>query len=685
MLPQPAHAQVEVQAIISLLTAIIGAFAYLFAQLLDVVVGLQNTLIKQEMVKIAWGTIRDFTNIFFILILVVIAFATILNIQKYSASSLLAKLIIAAILINFSLVIGQLIVDIFYVPAQMFVNAIGEGMSLKIADSLQLNQLRESESRLGVLGYIPVVGTTLGLLTGDTARIIVQGVFNIIFLLIALFAIILGVIALLGRIPIIMLLLIVSPAIWLASVLPNTQKFYEQWWNSLFKWSIFPVVYFAGIYFALFFTTQTEKAFSAAGADAAQVWGLSIQQTLVYVLGIAFLIGSFWAANKVGGTGGKWLYGMANAAWKGTGVPGGAKKAWTRVKEEGIGLRVRGKQVYGGQQAVKRREAAWQERLSKASGLPTIPADIARQREILGDVNKQIETIKDLPTADIQNIIDKTKASEPRGMAARIQKAETSALTALEFDQSLKDFRPNSLIAKRYYEAAAKNNFAGIDSKDLKIMAWAKDKYAHFSALEYEPIRSRLFDHLKDKVDFEEDYKDLDFVQQAMKLMPVNKQFEFGKEVSKKRPDLMARYKMEKEREEFAKDPTDPKKKPKFDNVVEYIKDSIGKLDSQKIAQDTDIKAWQNADFQEALRQLIQENPKLVPGLERFSGPAKLKTLSQITGGRVGQGGQQRGGQPGGQGGLGPVSSNYKKPVKIITADVRPENVLDLRNIQKDE
>lgn len=60
--------------------------------------------------QIGWTVTRDIANIFYIFILLWIALATIFNIDKFSAKNLLPKLVISALLINFSLVIGATII-----------------------------------------------------------------------------------------------------------------------------------------------------------------------------------------------------------------------------------------------------------------------------------------------------------------------------------------------------------------------------------------------------------------------------------------------------------------------------------------------------------------------------------------------------------------------------------------------
>src|SRR3989338_1289026 len=71
-----------------------------------------------------WGIMRDVANIFFVLILLVIAFATIMNIEKYGYRSLLKRLIVMAILVNFSMTIVGLMIDLSQVVMLSFVAAI---------------------------------------------------------------------------------------------------------------------------------------------------------------------------------------------------------------------------------------------------------------------------------------------------------------------------------------------------------------------------------------------------------------------------------------------------------------------------------------------------------------------------------------------------------------------------------
>src|SRR3989344_4070357 len=73
-------------------------------------------------VQVGWTIVRDIANMFFILILIVIALGTILRIKEYNEyGHLLAKLVVAALLVNFSQVIAVTIINFVNLITAMFV------------------------------------------------------------------------------------------------------------------------------------------------------------------------------------------------------------------------------------------------------------------------------------------------------------------------------------------------------------------------------------------------------------------------------------------------------------------------------------------------------------------------------------------------------------------------------------
>ena len=77
-----------------------------------------------SMIAVGWTTIRDLINLFFIFILLYAAISTILQYGDYQLKNVLAKIIIAALLINFSLMIGKMVIDASHILAWEFYNRI---------------------------------------------------------------------------------------------------------------------------------------------------------------------------------------------------------------------------------------------------------------------------------------------------------------------------------------------------------------------------------------------------------------------------------------------------------------------------------------------------------------------------------------------------------------------------------
>ena len=77
-----------------------------------------------SMIAVGWTTIRDLINLFFIFILLYAAISTILQYGNYQLKNVLAKIIIAALLINFSLMIGKMVIDASHILAWEFYNRI---------------------------------------------------------------------------------------------------------------------------------------------------------------------------------------------------------------------------------------------------------------------------------------------------------------------------------------------------------------------------------------------------------------------------------------------------------------------------------------------------------------------------------------------------------------------------------
>ena len=97
-----------------------------------------------------WGIVRDFCNMFFIFILLYIAFATILDLHGVKTKEMIISVVIIGIFINFSLFTTQIIIDASNIMARVFYNS----------DAIKITQegggTVESVGLVGADGVIPL-------------------------------------------------------------------------------------------------------------------------------------------------------------------------------------------------------------------------------------------------------------------------------------------------------------------------------------------------------------------------------------------------------------------------------------------------------------------------------------------------------------------------------------------------
>ena len=102
---------------------ILGLSAKFFNVLITIT--LSSTLFaKSTFIPTAWTVVRDLSNIFFILILLYIAVKIILDLGGSEAKKMIAKVIIIALLINFSMFFTQIVIDSSNILALIFYNKL---------------------------------------------------------------------------------------------------------------------------------------------------------------------------------------------------------------------------------------------------------------------------------------------------------------------------------------------------------------------------------------------------------------------------------------------------------------------------------------------------------------------------------------------------------------------------------
>ena len=152
--PRIAYAGGGLKSVVDDLLAniIYGLFIWPLSQVLKLellllpIVAEYNNFTQEAGVSAGWEALRDLSNMFFILILLVIALATILKIQSYGYRQLLKKLLIVAVLINFSKTIVGIAIDFSQVIMLTFVSVIKNIAAGNVMTALGLQNILQKGS-----------------------------------------------------------------------------------------------------------------------------------------------------------------------------------------------------------------------------------------------------------------------------------------------------------------------------------------------------------------------------------------------------------------------------------------------------------------------------------------------------------------------------------------------------------
>ncbi len=337
----PGQAEGSWEGIAKLLTYIVlamiklvGWFLTKFLELL-IWISQYNNFIHENIVTLGWVLMRDLANIFLVVLMLMIAIGTLFNIQTYEYKSLLPKLMVAAVLINFSKTIVGAAIDFGQVIMLTFVNTFKNTGAAAIVNGLGItsmfklaNAIEGANDSINYWGVFAATGVAL------------------IMLVVASVVVIALVVMLLIRMIMLWILIIFSPFAFLASAMSGGGPlknigFVGNFWGMLSKYiSIGPILAFL---LWLSFTMMMQKDAQnkqhlvelnkklAAGGDAAGVYAGSMQDInniFDYLVTVALLIGALMVTQQMGVMAGG--FGMKALNWtKGTSKKFGK---WAAVK-----------------------------------------------------------------------------------------------------------------------------------------------------------------------------------------------------------------------------------------------------------------------------------------------------------------------------------------------------------------
>src|SRR3989338_11051568 len=196
----------------------------------------------------SWKIMRNFANMFFIVALILMAFATIFDVlpgaAKYNARALFGKFLFTALLINFSLVLGVMVIQGTQVLSNTFLVSIGD-MSNRLGQGL-VNSLPIRADQISA-------NTVANTLDSAVFGTIITLIFSIVLLFTFAFSLLTAFLFALIRIPILWALLVVSPIAWILNMFPAGQVTFRKWWSTFIGWNMFLPIFLFFLYFGLYF------------------------------------------------------------------------------------------------------------------------------------------------------------------------------------------------------------------------------------------------------------------------------------------------------------------------------------------------------------------------------------------------------------------------------------------------
>lgn len=290
----------------------------------------QGVFINNELVKEAWPFVQGIANLGFIVALLYIAFATTLRLQSVSTSvqHLLPKLLIGALLVNFSLVIGGLLIDasrlFMAVEMNMFSGSTTQGQSTKITPENLGEKLLESSriydnvfvSSSGVFNNSALGGSGAGVDVSTSALgtwgSIFTGIRSLIFVWMVAIGLMVIALGLFWRYIMLLLLLIVSPLAYTAIALPQTEKYFQKWWSEFLKW----ITYGPAMLFMLIMIVRVQSINVASNPGDPATTGMYSKMVSLVVTVTLMLVAAKMATSSSGAFANSFM-GMVNktGAW----------------------------------------------------------------------------------------------------------------------------------------------------------------------------------------------------------------------------------------------------------------------------------------------------------------------------------------------------------------------------------
>jgi len=182
-----------------------------------------------------WTYVRDILNMAFIMVLLFSAFCTIFQVEQYNYKKMLWKIVLMALLVNFSFPITRFIIDASNI---LMYTVINNSLFAGCEASKALGCITD-KSGLGAL-----TGPSSSILTSLNDSSLIATTIVIFMLAITFLAI--GLLLLI-RLIVLAILIIFSPISFVGPIIPGLSSYSSSWWDNLVKYSFFGPAIILGV------------------------------------------------------------------------------------------------------------------------------------------------------------------------------------------------------------------------------------------------------------------------------------------------------------------------------------------------------------------------------------------------------------------------------------------------------
>lgn len=287
-----------------------------FGQLINGGVNGSNTGIITG-INTAWSVFRDISNIVIIGMFTFIAIATILGNTEYGYKKMLSRVLIVAVIINFSLLFTKIIIDVSNFTAIQFYNAASTN-NPNLQDN---NPSQTAQGQTGTATQSGIAGAFMGYAgvqgLGDTATAVfnvsknpqggawwglLYGVLTALLFLVAAIVLFYGSFLLITRALLMIFLMVTSSIAFATYLIPSLSQGgygWSMWWQALLKNAVFAPLLMVLLWVTLTIGSGFQASSGTLGSAIANPGApLGISALFGYIIVIGLLFASFRIASS---------------------------------------------------------------------------------------------------------------------------------------------------------------------------------------------------------------------------------------------------------------------------------------------------------------------------------------------------------------------------------------------------